>query len=204
MTNTVDAWLDRMKGKPWIEFTTPDRAVFDPAAERHLLLLLNRARIHHGRAELRESQMVKYYLARPYAMDMVARQFMSHFNPEGLTAFDRAREIGIPFLRLGENLVLEGTVAAAHEGLMQSEGHRRADLERFRRFIGTWCKRTTGRVYRHRRGHRRWRKWRLPFAVLKVVSDGLNRSCRYAQRFDSSDNLRGVLVYGIDGRRCAR
>ena len=68
-------------------------------------------------------------LAEEYAMDMWKRKYFSHYSPEGQNVGDRLKENKIKYAYAGENLALAPTVAIAHNGLMNSEGHRKNILE---------------------------------------------------------------------------
>lgn len=68
-------------------------------------------------------------LAEEYAMDMWKRKYFSHYSPEGQNVGDRLKENKIKYTYAGENLALAPTVAIAHNGLMNSEGHRKNILE---------------------------------------------------------------------------
>ena len=63
-------------------------------------------------------------VARAHSRDMFARSYFSHTNPEGQEAFDRMRQAGITYRVAGENLALAQTLPSAHQGLMNSPGHR--------------------------------------------------------------------------------
>jgi uncharacterized protein YkwD len=63
-------------------------------------------------------------VARAHSKDMFIRGYFSHYTPEGKDSFDRMRGAGIKFLQAGENLALAQTLSIAHQGLMNSPGHR--------------------------------------------------------------------------------
>jgi uncharacterized protein YkwD len=63
-------------------------------------------------------------VARAYSKTMLQRGFFSHDTPEGQSPFDRMRVGGVDFVVAGENLALAPTVTLAHQGLMDSPGHR--------------------------------------------------------------------------------
>jgi uncharacterized protein YkwD len=63
-------------------------------------------------------------VARAHSADMLARGYFSHHSPEGKSAFDRLRAAKISFRLAGENLAFAPTVKLAHQGLMNSPGHR--------------------------------------------------------------------------------
>ena len=55
---------------------------------------------------------------------MFARGYFAHDTPEGRSPFDRMHEGGVSFQTAGENLALAPTLQVAHNGLMNSPGHR--------------------------------------------------------------------------------
>jgi uncharacterized protein YkwD len=63
-------------------------------------------------------------VARAHSKDMFMRGYFSHYTPEGKDPFDRMRRAGVAFLQAGENLALAQTLSIAHQGLMNSPGHR--------------------------------------------------------------------------------
>lgn len=104
-----------------------------PALEARMLELLNEERIARGLQPL-QADTALTRVARRHAADMFSRGYFSHVSPEGASAADRIRAAHIPFRAAGENLALAPTIAIAHEGLMESPGHRANILHlRFRR-----------------------------------------------------------------------
>ena len=98
--------------------------VVDPEqAEQRMLMLLNEARKSAGLgalvadAELRE-------MALGHTEDMVDHRFFSHVSPSTGTSGDRAKRSGILASIFGENIAMSPTAETAHEGLMNSPGHR--------------------------------------------------------------------------------
>ena len=63
-------------------------------------------------------------VGRKHSLDMFIRGYFSHYSPEGRTVADRAGEMGISFLVIGENLAYAPTLELAHGGLMNSPGHK--------------------------------------------------------------------------------
>ncbi|MBI2022100.1 CvpA family protein [Candidatus Daviesbacteria bacterium] len=63
-------------------------------------------------------------VARGHSTDMFQRGYFSHNSPEGKNVADRAEEKGIKYLVIGENLAYAPDLSLAHQGLMNSEGHR--------------------------------------------------------------------------------
>lgn len=110
------------KAEVKLHFTQRNLSI-DETAEREMLKLVNEERRHLGQAELREDAKLRD-LARAYARDMFERGFFSHYNPEAESPFDRMTEAGIVFKTAGENLALAPGVGIAHQGLMESQGHR--------------------------------------------------------------------------------
>ncbi len=94
-----------------------------PDLENMVLELINIERANRHLDSL-EPDPALSEVARLYSTDMFTRGYFSHISPEGLTPFDRIRQANIGFLIAGENLALAPTVATAHNGLMNSPGHR--------------------------------------------------------------------------------
>jgi uncharacterized protein YkwD len=55
---------------------------------------------------------------------MFVRGYFGHITPDGISPFDRLLAAHIDFLVAGENIALAPTLTIAHEGLMNSPGHR--------------------------------------------------------------------------------
>src|SRR3989338_3129126 len=102
---------------------TQKEAVVDSQAEITMLTLINIERQNNDLPILHSDGKLKQ-LARNYAREMFAGGFFSHYNPEGQSPFDRMEEENISFLAAGENLALAPNVTIAHQGLMNSPGHR--------------------------------------------------------------------------------
>lgn len=95
----------------------------DERGEQVILGLINQERAKAGLRHLSLSWELRD-LARDYAKDLFARGYFSHYNPEGLSPFDRMEKKGIKFAAGGENLALAPNVELAHQGLMNSPNHR--------------------------------------------------------------------------------
>lgn len=92
--------------------------------ERQLFDLTNAARVRHGRSILSWDHEVSG-TARKHSADMAKNEYFSHDNLQGQTPFDRIKADGIHFKRAGENLAYgQSSSILAHEGLMNSKGHR--------------------------------------------------------------------------------
>lgn len=95
----------------------------DEYSENEMLLLINQERKERGLSELKMDDKLKN-LARSHANDMFSRGYFSHYTPEGLSPFDRMKQNQIIYLFAGENLALAPDVLKAHQGLMESPGHK--------------------------------------------------------------------------------
>lgn len=62
--------------------------------------------------------------ARIHGEDMFQRGYFAHISPDGDNPFDRLAKLGINYLTAGENLAFAPSVDLAHDGLMNSPGHR--------------------------------------------------------------------------------
>lgn len=94
-----------------------------PDLEAGMLELLNAERAGQGLRPLAADAALAQ-VARAHSHDMFTRGYFSHVNPEGQEPFDRMRQAQLRFLAAGENLALAQTLPAAHQGLMDSPGHR--------------------------------------------------------------------------------
>lgn len=101
----------------------------DGPAEERMLELLNLARVEAGLSPLTRDPMMDA-VARAHSLDMLRRGYFGHESPEGASPFDRMLEAGVRFRVAAENLALAPTVEIAHQGLMESPGHRSNILAR--------------------------------------------------------------------------
>jgi uncharacterized protein YkwD len=95
----------------------------DVEAEEEMLRLLNEERVARGLAPLTADPALRE-VARAHSADMFQRGYFAHVNPDGQDPFDRIEGAGISFGVAGENLAYAPSVEVAHEGLMDSTGHR--------------------------------------------------------------------------------
>lgn len=92
--------------------------------ELQLFDLTNAARVRHGRSILAWDGAVAG-TARKHSADMAMNDYFAHENLNGESPFDRMKKDGIHFIRAGENLAYgQSSSIFAHEGLMNSKGHR--------------------------------------------------------------------------------
>jgi uncharacterized protein YkwD len=95
----------------------------DPEAEQRMLELLNQARQSVGLSPLVVDEALRE-VARGHSREMFERSYFSHTSPVTGSPADRARQAGIRPRVIGENLAYAPNVRIAHEGLMDSPGHR--------------------------------------------------------------------------------
>lgn len=95
----------------------------DPEAERQLFELVNRERAARGLTTLQHDPRL-VPVARAHAEEMFRLKYFGHVSPNTGTPFDRLSKAGIGYQRAGENLAYAQSVAVAHKGLMDSQGHR--------------------------------------------------------------------------------
>lgn len=110
-----------------LKFTVHDGTI-DPESEQALFAKVNEARAEAGLKPLRWSDALSD-VGRMHSDDMFSRGYFSHVDPDGRSPSDRVEAAGIDYLIVGENLALAPTVSSAHEGLMNSPGHRANILE---------------------------------------------------------------------------
>ncbi|KAB8139394.1 serine protease [Gracilibacillus oryzae] len=97
--------------------------------EYQLFDLTNAARVVHGKSVLTWEETVKE-TARDHSEDMAVNGYFSHTNLEGQSPFDRLTADGIVYRMAGENLAAgQSSSIFAHEGLMNSLGHRKNILQ---------------------------------------------------------------------------
>jgi uncharacterized membrane protein required for colicin V production len=95
----------------------------DPAAEAEMLTLLNDERTSRGLAALEvDPRLVP--VARQHSEELFRLKYFGHQSPVTGSPFDRIAAAKISYSRAGENLAYAQSVAVAHRGLMDSEGHR--------------------------------------------------------------------------------
>lgn len=105
-----------------LRFTQKDTKE-DESAETTMFNLINQERINNNLRHLSFSFELRD-LAREFARDMFGKGYFSHFDPESQSPFERMQKKNITFLAAGENLAFAPNVHLAHEGLMNSPGHR--------------------------------------------------------------------------------
>jgi uncharacterized YkwD family protein len=91
--------------------------------ESQLLALVNNERTAAGLAPLTPDARLDQ-TARAKSQDMISRGYFDHNSPTYGSPFDQLQAAGIAYHAAGENLAGNQTVAAAHQALMDSPGHR--------------------------------------------------------------------------------
>lgn len=115
-------------------FTTTKVRV-DEAEEAAMLALINRERTQRGLHPLASNPAARA-VARNYSRRMLAEGVFSHIDNDGHTPFDRMKAGGVDYAAAGENLALAPTLQQAHQGLMNSPGHRANILSPIYRTVG--------------------------------------------------------------------
>ncbi|WP_234019044.1 CAP domain-containing protein [Staphylococcus simulans] len=91
--------------------------------------LVNAERVQKGLSVLKYSDAISN-TARKHSKDMADHHYFDHTNPKGESPFDRMKKDGIDYNSAGENLAYgHQNSIFAHEGLMNSEGHRKNILQ---------------------------------------------------------------------------
>lgn len=116
--------------KERIPIEVPTTAAFrvDAASEAQMVALVNAEREKRGLNTLTVDPTLTK-VGREKSMDMFERRYFSHYDPDGNNAADRMNQAGASYTVVGENLAYAPDVTSAHEGLMNSEGHRANILE---------------------------------------------------------------------------
>jgi uncharacterized YkwD family protein len=63
-------------------------------------------------------------VARLKSQDMIDNNYFAHDSPTYGSPFEMMRQFGISYRTAGENLAMHPSVHSAHQGLMNSPGHR--------------------------------------------------------------------------------
>jgi uncharacterized protein YkwD len=116
----IDGGLEEQRKKIYAE---PDEELKE-GFEYLLFELTNSARIQRELPLLKWDETARK-TARKHSEDMAENRYFSHTNLAGKSPFDRMKDDGITFFVAGENLAYgQYSSIFAHEGLMNSMGHR--------------------------------------------------------------------------------
>ncbi|PGY08046.1 CAP domain-containing protein [Bacillus sp. AFS031507] len=117
-------------------FYTKANSALKEGFEYQLFDLTNAARVNHRLTVLTWDEHVRG-TARKHSTDMAVHQYFDHTNLKGQSPFDRMKEDDISFHMAGENLAYgQFSSIFAHEGLMNSLGHRENILRKGYEFLG--------------------------------------------------------------------
>jgi uncharacterized protein YkwD len=135
----VESWLTKTPYKNLVYLVTPPspnskesqnlsipknaRTSADEQSEQEMFELINKEREKAGLIKVSFDNELRE-VGRGHCTDMFGRSYFSHYTPEGKDPFQRMDEAGIDYISAGENLAYAPSVAIAHEGLMNSQGHR--------------------------------------------------------------------------------
>lgn len=103
--------------------------------EQEMLDLINAERSKVGAAPLK-ADLKLMEVAKLKADDMVKNNYFSHTSPTYGSPFDMLNKFGITYQSAAENIAGNSSVEAAHNALMQSEGHRKNILNPSFNYIG--------------------------------------------------------------------
>lgn len=100
-----------------------DNFKVDEATELAMINLVNKERTSRNLQALTFDSKLRD-AARDHSEDMFKRGYFSHYTPEGQDVTYRAQKYGIDYMVIGENLAYAPSLEVAHQGLMNSPGHR--------------------------------------------------------------------------------
>ncbi|NWQ44328.1 CAP domain-containing protein [Bacillus sp. EB106-08-02-XG196] len=118
------------------DFYTEATPTLKEGFEYQMFDITNAARVNHQLPILTWDEHVRE-TAREHSTDMAENDYFDHKNLEGQTPFDRMKEDAVAFHMAGENLAY-GQLSSifAHEGLMNSLGHRENILRQDYEYLG--------------------------------------------------------------------
>lgn len=110
------------EGKMDLGFKDPQVSV-NSEMEGKMLEMVNKERTSRGLKALAMDEEARR-AARDYGQYLFKNGIFSHTDLEGGTPKDRMKKYNTEFVIIGENLAYAHSLEEAHEGLMQSKGHR--------------------------------------------------------------------------------
>ena len=102
------------------KYKTP---LVDTVSATRMLFLINNERKTAGVPELTQDDKLTS-VATSYAKDMLENGYLSHYNLDGKSPFDRMKAADISVFYEGENLAIASDVDIAMDGLMNYTGHK--------------------------------------------------------------------------------
>jgi uncharacterized protein YkwD len=109
--------------------------------------LINRERRNRGLTQLCWNSKLNY-AAQAHSNDMAARNFFSHRGSNGSSFVQRVQRAGYRFTSVAENIATNTNIVNAHNGLMNSPGHRRNILNPVYRHVGIGIARYNRGIFR--------------------------------------------------------
>ncbi len=100
-----------------------DNFTANESLENKMIEMVNKERTDRGLNALTFDSGLRQ-VGRVHSIDMFKRGYFSHYSPEGKTVAERAEENSVSYMVIGENLAYAPELSLAHEGLMNSPGHR--------------------------------------------------------------------------------
>lgn len=91
--------------------------------ENQMIVSVNKERTQRGFKALTFNPKLRD-VGRLHSADMFNRGYFAHYSLESKNVADRADAAGIKYLVIGENLALAPSLDLAHNGLMNSPGHK--------------------------------------------------------------------------------
>lgn len=104
-------------------FQVQDGLLPDDQLEMQMLQLINQERAKVGLQPLTFDTEMRE-VARAHSREMFQLGYFAHDSPVSGTPADRVQRAGVAYTTMGENLAYAPSLQVAHEGLMNSPGHR--------------------------------------------------------------------------------
>ncbi len=133
----VESFSDSLQSlfKPSLTYAKKDYYTNEENLEelkKNLYVAINVIRMNHGVNKLVRDEKLEL-AAQRHANDMVERDYLSHYSPEGTSVFDRLKEVGYNYYQAGENIFEANRLQyldpmnmtkVVIEGWMNSKKHR--------------------------------------------------------------------------------
>lgn len=100
-----------------------DKFAPNEGLESQMIGLVNKERTDRGLPALVYDPVLRD-VGRGHSADMFKRGYFAHNSPEGENVADRVEKAGITYEVVGENLAYAPSLTLAHNGLMNSPGHK--------------------------------------------------------------------------------
>ena len=109
----------------------PASIALQESYEDLMIILMNQSRKEFGLASLVNVNDQWSFIARKHSQDMINRNYFDHTSPDGIEFWQRMDNGGLKYETAAENLAMGSeTIIHAHEGLMNSLGHRKNILNK--------------------------------------------------------------------------